>query len=63
MLEKAIQMKSSWPFPAPDSETLPLACFLLFLGLSKRCFFITNGEEQCNENQHSLRIQGWVDLC
>lgn len=53
MLEKAIQVKSSWPFP----------CFPLLLGLTKHCFFITNEEELCNEKQCPLHVQGWVDPC
>lgn len=62
MLEKSIQVKLSWPFPAPGSETLPLACFPLFLGQTKHCFFIANGEELCNEKQHALHIQGWLNV-
>lgn len=62
MLEKATQVQSSWPFPVPDSETLPLACFPLFLGLTKLFFFLSNGEKLCSGKQPPPNlIQGWVD--
>lgn len=51
MLKKATQVQSSWLFPVPESETLPLARFPLFLGLAKLCFFITCEEKLCTEKQ------------